>query len=162
MRTSVKAWLLLGVIHLRRPLENRVFDPPSPVHMHPHEPDLPSPLWMSTCHRHEIHIALQKQLVQWPSGSKDEMRLKYHCNCLKLYYYFFILLVYILTKNFHFLFCPKTKFWSKKNANFFAWEEDRMTSVGYNFLCGHPHGADTPIHRLPHEPNSPPPLCGRH
>ena len=30
---------------------------------------------------------------------------------------------------------------SKKNANFLAWEEDRMTSVGSNFLCGRPRGA---------------------
>jgi len=61
-------------------------------------------------------------------------------------------------KNFHFLFRPGTKFWSKKNANFFAWEEDRTTSVGYHFLCGRPHGSDHhhPVCRRPPEPDPPP------
>jgi len=37
----------------------------------------------------------------------------------------------------------------KKDANFFAQEEDSMTSVdsNFNFLCGRPHGAGPP---LPH------------
>jgi len=35
-----------------RPQENRVFDPPPLVHMSL------TPLWTSTCHRHEVHIAL--------------------------------------------------------------------------------------------------------
>ena len=42
----------------------------------------PSPLWTSTCGRHELHIALLKQLVQWPSGPKAEIRL-YDCNLFK-------------------------------------------------------------------------------
>src|SRR6218665_321037 len=38
---------------------------PSPsVDMRPHGPDPPSPLWMSTHGRHEIHTALLKWLVQ--------------------------------------------------------------------------------------------------
>jgi len=47
----------------------------------PHEPD-PPPLWTLTCGRHEIHIALLKRLVHWPSGPKAEIRL-YHCNWFK-------------------------------------------------------------------------------
>ena len=39
---------------------------------------------------------------------------------------------------------------SDKNANFFAWEKDRMMSVGSNFLCGCPHGADELISPRPH------------
>jgi len=31
----------------------------------------------------------------------------------------------------------------QKTFNFFALEEDRMTSMGSNFLCGRPHGAET-------------------
>jgi len=46
-----------------------------------------------------------------------------------------------MTKTFQFLFCLKTKFWSK-NANFSAWEEERIMSVSSNFLCEDPHGAD--------------------
>ena len=39
----------------------------------------------------------------------------------------------------------------KKNANFFAGKEDRMTSVdsNFNFLCGRRHGAGPPLPR-PH------------
>ena len=46
--------------------KNQDFDPPLPVHMRPHGPDPPSPLWTSTCSRHEndeIHTALLKWLV---------------------------------------------------------------------------------------------------
>src|SRR6218665_999571 len=51
--------------------------------MRPHEQDPPtSPLWTSTCGRHEIHTALLKRLVQWPSGPKAEIRL-YDCNLFK-------------------------------------------------------------------------------
>src|SRR6218665_3345490 len=35
-----------------------------PVHMRPHMPDPPPPLWTSTHGRHEIHTALLKWLVQ--------------------------------------------------------------------------------------------------
>jgi len=72
-------------------------------------------------------------------------------------YWLFILLNYN-DENFHFLFRPKTKFWSQ-NANFFAREEDRMMSVGSNFLCGRPCGADTPspsVRMRPPEPDPPP------
>jgi len=63
--------------------KNQVFDPPPPVHMHPHGPD--PPLWTSTRGRHEIHTALLKRLVQWPTGPKAEIR-QYDCNLFKLYY----------------------------------------------------------------------------
>jgi len=50
-----------------------------------------------------------------------------------------MLLIYI-TEKFQ-LFIPSKD--GKKDTNFFAWEEDRMTSVdsNLNFLCGRPHGA---------------------
>ena len=68
------------------PKKNQVFDPLPPVHMRPHEPDpLPSPLWTPTRGRHEIHTALLKWLVQWPTGPKAEIRL-YDSNLFKLYY----------------------------------------------------------------------------
>jgi len=54
---------------------------------------------------------------------------------------------------------------SDKNANFFAWEKDRMMSVGSNFLCGCPHGADELISPRPHVSTRVWPLlppCGRH
>ena len=45
-------------------------------------------------------------------------------------------------KNFHFLVRPNKKFWSKATIFF---EEDRITSMGSNFLGGRPHGADSYI-----------------
>ena len=54
---------VMGVIHLRRPQKNQVFDPLPPVHMRPHGPD-PPPLVDATRGRHEIHTALLKWLVQ--------------------------------------------------------------------------------------------------
>jgi len=113
----------------------------------------PSPLWTSTCGRHEIHIALLKRLVQWPSRPKADIRLgpymiviylkdfwRYKLLISNLYYWL------ISPKNFHFLFRPKTKFWLK-NANFFSRDKDRMMSVdsNFNFLCGRPHGAWLPF-----------------
>ena len=50
--------------------------------MRPHEPDSSPLLWTSTCCRHEIHIALLKQLVQWPSWPKVDIWL-YDCNLFK-------------------------------------------------------------------------------
>ena len=60
--------------------KNKVFDLLPTVHMGPHEPDPPSPLWTSTCGRHEI--ALFERLVQWRSRPKAEIRL-YDCNLFK-------------------------------------------------------------------------------
>ena len=40
------------------------FIAPPPVHMRPHGPDPPPPMWTSTRGRHEIHTALLKRLVQ--------------------------------------------------------------------------------------------------
>ena len=40
------------------------------------------------------------------------------------------------------LFIPSKDEILVKKPNFFAREEDRLTSVGSNFLCGRPHGAD--------------------
>src|SRR6218665_2366727 len=44
--------------------KNQVFDPPPPVHMGPHGPGPPPPLWTSTHGRQEIHTALLEWLVQ--------------------------------------------------------------------------------------------------
>ena len=86
MGDAIKHWLdarlslaILGVIHLWYPQKRIRFS--LPAHKRPHEPD-PLPLWTSTCGRHEIHIALLKWLVQWPSRPKAEIRL-YDCNLFK-------------------------------------------------------------------------------
>src|SRR6218665_1797858 len=52
---------------------------------------------------------------------------------------------FLSQKNFHF-FLSKDEILVKKDANFFAWEEDSMTSVdsNFNFLRGRPHGAGPP------------------
>src|SRR6218665_4061913 len=59
--------------------KNRIFDPHLPLSTCFHLSQTPSPLWTSTCGRHEIHIVLLKRLVQRPSGPKVEIRL-YDCN----------------------------------------------------------------------------------
>ena len=136
------------------------FRPPSPC---PHVSTLAGPpLWMSTYGRHEIHIALLKRLVQWPSGAKAQIRL-YYCNLFKTV----ILVIYITNiylRKFSTFYSAERWNSSKKDTNFFAWDEDRMTSVDsiFHFLCGRPHGLD-PLPR----PNVStwawlPPPCGRH
>ena len=65
--------------------------------MRPHEPDPPPTLWMFTCGRHEIHIALLKWLVQCPSGPKAEIRL-YDCNLFNTVLLVIFLLIYITEK----------------------------------------------------------------
>src|SRR6218665_1350390 len=68
-------------------------------------------------------------------------------------------------KKFH-LFSVQGRNSGKKGANFFAWEENSMTSVdsNFNFLCGRPHaaGPPPPVHMRPPEPDPLPPPCGRH
>ena len=73
----------LGVIHLWCPQEIRFLT--TPVHTRPDGPDPPSPLWTSTRGRYEIHTALLKWLVWWPTGPKAKIRL-YDSNLFKLYY----------------------------------------------------------------------------
>jgi len=116
--------------------KNQVLDPPPSTWAGPP----PSPLvdvhmWSMWCGRREIHVALLKQPVQWPSGLKAEIRL-YDCNLFKT-----VLLVIYITNLYRWKI--STFYSGKKDANFFAWDEDRMTSVdsNFNFLCGHPHGA---------------------
>jgi len=58
---------------------------PLPLSTCVHVGRTPSPLWTSTRGRHEIHIALLKWLVQWPTGPKAEIRL-YDSNLFKLNY----------------------------------------------------------------------------
>src|SRR6218665_829098 len=68
-------------------------------------------------------------------------------------------------KKFH-LFSVQGRNSGKKDANFFAREEDSMTSVdsNFHFLCERPHGAGppSPLHMCPPEPDPLPPPCGRH
>jgi len=149
---------LYGVIHFWRPQENQVFDP-SPVHMRSHEPD-PSSLWTSTCGWHEIHFALLKQLVQWPSGPNAGIRLKCDCNLFKT-----VLLVIYITNIYRrkfstFLFRPKTKFRLKmptslheKKTGWCHWTQILYVDV---------HLELTPFRRRPPERDSLPPPCGRH
>ena len=71
------------------------------------------------------------------------------------------------------IFCRKISTFSverqnsgKKDAHFFEWEEDSMTSVdsNFNFLCGRRHGAGPSLPR-PHASTWAwplPPPCGRH
>ena len=68
-----------------------------------------------------------------------------------------MLLVIYIVETFS-LFSVKRRNYGKKDANFFAWEEDSMTSVdsNFNFLCGRPHGAGhppPPVHMRPPEPD---------
>ena len=118
------------------------------------------PLWTSTLGRHEIHTALLKPLVQWPSGPKAEIRL-YDCNLFKT-----VLLVIYVTNLYRkkiSLFIPsKDEILVKKTTTSL---HEKMTPVdsNFNFLYGRPHWA------WPHLP--PPstcihlsltPTCGRH
>src|SRR6218665_3440320 len=110
---------------------------PSPC---PHEPD-PLPLWTSSCGRHEIHIALLKRIAQWPSGPISEIR-PYDCNLFKT-----VLLIIFITNLYHrkisTFYSVQRRNSGKKDARFFAREEDRMTSMdsNLNFLCGRPYWA---------------------
>jgi len=56
---------------------------------------LTPPCGRPTCGRHEMYIALLKQLVQWPSGPKTEIRL-YDCNSFKT-----VLLVIYIANLYH-------------------------------------------------------------
>ena len=64
----------------------------------------------------------------------------------------------------HYLFRPKTKFWFKKPTSLH--EKKTGWALIFNFLCGHPHGADMPSHppplvcMRPPEPGPTPPSCG--
>ena len=116
----------------------------------------PSPLWKSTCGRHKIHIAVLKQLVQWPSGPKAEIRL-YDCNLFKT-----VLLIIFITNLYRrkiSIFYSVQRRNSGKNTSTSSHEKKtfRMTSVdsNFNFLCGRPHGAcpPPPVHMRPPEPD---------
>jgi len=109
----------------------------------------PPLLWTSTCSRHEIHIVLLKRTasslhLQWPSGPKAEIWLQ-DCNLFNI-----VLLVIYITNLYLWkistFYSVQRRNSGKKYANFFAGEEDRMTSVdsNFNFLCGRKHGAWSP------------------
>ena len=140
--------------------KNLIFDPPPSVHMRPQEPD-PSTLWTATCGRHEIHIALLKRLVQWPSGPKAEIRF-YDCNLFKT-----VLLIIFITSLYHrknFTFIPsKDKILVKRTPTSLHEKKTGWTLI--LIFCVDVHmGLDPPLSR-PHAsswawPPSPP--CGRH
>ena len=137
--------------------KNQVFYPLPSVHMRPHEPD---PRVDEHMRSTWIHITLLKRLVQWPFRPKAEIWL-HDCNLFNTV----LLVIYII--NWCDLYRRKTfTFYSirrrnsgKKDANFSAWEEYRMTSVdsNFNFLCGRPHGAwlPYPVNMRPPEPDPP-------
>src|SRR6218665_2700229 len=90
------------------------------------------------------YTSLLKRLVQLPSGNKAEIRL-YECNLFKTV----LLVIYITNlyrRKFSTFYSVERQNSDKKDTNFFAREEDRMTSVDsiFNFLCGRPHGASPP------------------
>jgi len=105
------------------------------------------PLWTSTCRRHEIHTALLKPLVQWPSGPKAEIRL-YDCNLFKT-----VLLVIYVTNLYRkkiSLFIPsKDEILVKKTTTSL---HEKMTPVdsNFNFLYGRPHWAWPHLPPRPH------------
>jgi len=112
--------------------------------MRPHEPD--PPLLLVDVHMRSTwttHRSLETASIQWPSGPKAEIRL-YDCNLFKT-----VLLDYITNlyrRKFSTFYSDERRNSDKKDTNFFAWEEDRMTSVDsiFNFLCGCPHEACPP------------------
>jgi len=145
--------IYIRAIHLWRS-QKIMFLTPSPC---PHRPTPFPPLWTSTCGQHEIHIAFLKRLVQWPSRPKAGIRL-YHCNLFKTV----LLVIYINLWKISTFYSVQRGNSGEKDANFFAWEEDSMTSVDFNFnlLCGRPHGAwppITPVRMCPPEPDPSPP-----
>ena len=68
--------LLLGAIHLWRPQKSGFWPPPLSTYVHMGR--TPSPLWTSTHRQHEIHTALLKRLVQWPTGPKADVLHHHH------------------------------------------------------------------------------------
>jgi len=75
-----------------------------------------------------------------PSGPKAEIRL-YDCNLFKTV----LLLIFITNlyrRKISTFYSVQRRNSGKKDANFFAREEDRMTPVdsNFNFLFGRPHG----------------------
>ena len=78
-----------------------------------------------------------KLLVQRTSGNASMISLQ----CFEtIAYYSFVLLIYTNKKSTFY----SVQNYGPKIVNFFAWEENWMTSVGYNFMSGRPHGADHP------------------
>jgi len=154
----------IRAFHLWRPQKNRIFDPS----LSPHEPDPPTPTCgRSHAHsfqfsRHEIHIALLKRLVQWPSGPKAEIRL-YGCNLFKTVLLIILSLIYIAEKFPHFI-PSKHEILVKKMPTSLQEKKTgwHQWSLNFNFLCGHPHGDWPPpsVHLSLTPP--PPPPCGRH
>jgi len=86
---------------------------------------------------------------------------KYHCNFIEP----ILLFIYITSlywQKMPTFYSIQRRNFDPKNANFFAWEHHRMTSVGYNFLCGRLHGADPLLRPQASTWAWPPPPYERH
>ena len=135
--------------------KNRIFDP-SPLSICVHMSQTPPRLWTSTCSRHEIHIALLKRLVQWPSGSNAEIRLYYDCNFFKT-----VLLIIFITNLYRrkiSIFIPsKDEILVKRTPTSLHEKKTERQSMdsNFNFLRGRPHRAWPPplVHMRPPEPD---------
>ena len=122
----------------------------------------PSPLWTSTRGSHEIHTALLKWLVQWPTGPKAEIRL-YDSNLFKLYF----LVIYITNlyrRKISTVFLSKDEILVKKMPTSLhekkrVWRQWTLILI----FCVDVHmGLDLPSPR-PHASTwACPPPCGRH
>ena len=109
------------------------------VHTRPPELD---PLPLVDVHTRLIwntHRSLETAIdAHWPSGPKAEIR-QHDCNLFKT-----VLLVIYITNLYPWkistFYSVQRRNSGKNDANFFAWEEDRMTSVdsNFNFLCDLP------------------------
>jgi len=96
----------------------------------------------ATFRRHGIHVTLLQRLVglQWNSGLYTEIRLYCDCNLFKT------VLSIIYSTNLYWrkisnFYSAQRRNSGTKYANFFTWEEDRIMSMGSNFLYGSSNGA---------------------
>ena len=136
------------------PQKIRFLTPLPSVHMRPHGPDPPPPLvdvhTRSTWNTHRSLKTDSRPTMTYRTWSWNSTMIVIYLNCTISNY---LLLIHIAEK--FPLFIPsKEEIPVKKYTNFFAREEDRMTSVdsNFNFLCGRPHGAwpappSTCVHR---------------
>jgi len=111
------------------------------VHLRPHEPDPPPPCG----HPHAIDLKYTSLSRNSYYNDLPDLKLKCDCNLFIIVTFWNYTIIYIANLYWRKMstFIPyKDKILVPKNSNFFAWEEDRITSVGCNFLCGRPHGAD--------------------
>jgi len=136
----------LGAIHLLRPQKKSSFWPPlTSVHMS-WTPSLP-------CGRPHA-VDMKYTPLSWNGYYNDFPDLTLKFDSMIVIYLKLLLVIYIT--NLHWqkistFYSVQRRNSGKNDANFFAWEEDRMTSVNsnFNFLCERPHGA-WPLYPRPH------------